>query len=306
METRKKTVILIPCLNEEQTIGKVLQDFRSELPEAELIVFDNCCTDRTAEIARNHGAVVLKEPRKGKGFVVESMLRRVNADYYVMVDGDDTYPAERVHDLLRPVIAGEADMVVGARLSQYTEGSFRPLHVAGNNLVRWVINHIFHTNITDILSGFRAFNGRVCQCVPIVSSGFEIEIEITVQMLYYRLKILEVDVPYRERPEGSESKLRTFRDGFRVLWKIFTLFRSCKPLSFFGGIGILLFILGVLAGIPPVYGFVASGYTEVRRLPLAILATGLMILAFSSTFLGIMLHAINYRILELHNVLTRS
>ena len=139
-----------------------------------------------------------------------------------------------------------------------------------------------------------------------VSSGFEIETELTIQMLFYRLRILEIQVPYRERPSGSESKLCTLPDGFRVLWKIFTLFRSCKPLSFFGGIGLFFFILGILAGIPPVYGFVASGYTEVRRLPLAVLATGLMILAFSSTFLGILLHSFNYRIVELHNIITRN
>ena len=196
-------------------------------------------------------------------------------------------------------------MVVGTRLSQYTKESFRPLHIAGNNLVRWIVNHIFHTDLKDILSGYRAFNGRISQCVPVVSSGFEVETEMTIQMLYYSLKVLEIQVPYRERPDGSESKLNTFRDGFRVLWKIFHLFRSFKPLTFFGGMGLILFVLGILTGIPPIYGFVTSGYTEIRRFPLAILATGLMILAFSSAFLGILLHSINYRFRELHNIITR-
>jgi glycosyltransferase involved in cell wall biosynthesis len=305
MAMNSKLAVLIPCYNEEQTIGKVLQDFRAVLPEAELIVFDNCCTDNTAATARTHGATVVKEPRKGKGFVVESMLRRVEADYYVMVDGDDTYPAEKVHELLAPLLVGEADMVVGARLAAYTDKSFRPLHVMGNNVVRWAINVIFDAHLSDVLSGFRAFNRRVCQCIPAVSSGFEIETELTIQMLYYNLSIREVQIPYRERPDGSESKLNTVRDGWRVVWKVFSLFRAFKPLSFFGGFGMLFFLMGGMAGIPPVYGFVESGYTEVRRFPLAILATGLMILAFSSMFLGIMLHSVNYRVRELHNIVTR-
>lgn len=306
MQTKPKIAILVPCHNEEQTIGKVLQDFRAVLPDAALVVFDNCCTDNTAAIARKNGATVSKEPRKGKGFVVESMLRKVDADYYVMVDGDDTYPAEDVHTLLAPLLAEEADMVVGARLSTYTDKSFRPLHVAGNNLIRWIINFIFDADLTDVLSGYRAFNRRVCQCIPVVSSGFEIETELTIQMLYYNLAITEVQIPYRERPNGSESKLSTFRDGWRVVWKIFSLFRAFKPLSFFGGLGALLFVAGLAAGIPPVHGFIESGYTEVTRFPLAILATGLMILAFSSTFLGILLHSINYRVRELHNIITRQ
>jgi glycosyltransferase involved in cell wall biosynthesis len=306
MKYNKKIAVLIPCLNEEKTIGKVLNDFRNELPEAELYVFDNCSTDNTANIAHQCGATVIKEARQGKGFVIESMFGRIDADYYVMVDGDDTYPADKVHDLLKPVIEGDADIAVGARLSQYTEKSFRPLHVTGNNLIRWMINNIFHADLQDILSGYRVFNKRIRQCIPVVSSGFEIETEMTVQILYYKLKILEIPVPYRERPDGSESKLHTFRDGFRVLWKIFQLFRTVKPLTFFGGLGILFFVMGILTGIPPIYGFVASGYTEVKRFPLAILATGLMILSFSSTFLGILLHSINARFHELHNIVTRN
>jgi glycosyltransferase involved in cell wall biosynthesis len=278
---KPELAILIPCYNEEITIGKVIQDFRAQLPDASVYVFDNCCIDRTADIAREHGARVISEPRKGKGYVIESMLDAVRADFYVLVDGDDTYPAERVHDLLDPVRSGEADMVVGARLTHYDDKSFRPLHMVGNRLVCNLINKIFNAELTDIMSGYRAFNRKVVQRIPVVSSGFEVETELTVQMLYYRMKIIEITVMYRGRPKGSISKLR------------------------FGGFGLVAFFLGILAGIPPIYDYIQSGYTEVRRFPLAILATGLVLLASSLVFLGIILHAVNWRFKELHNVMTR-
>ncbi|MBI5723996.1 MAG: glycosyltransferase [Planctomycetes bacterium] len=304
MEDQDKIAVLIPCHNEEQTIGKVVDDFRAHLPSAVIYVFNNCCTDRTAEIAAGRGAVVLAEPRKGKGFVIESMLSRVQADYYVMVDGDDTYSAMHVTQLLEPVMSGKADMAVGARLADFGDKSFRPLHVAGNNLVRGLINMVFGSKLTDIMSGYRAFNRKVIRCIPVVSAGFEVETEMTIQMLYYKLAVVEVQVPYRQRPEGSASKLRTFRDGFRVLWKIFSLFRAIKPLTFFGLAGLVLFALGVLAGIPPIRDYVAFGY--VYHVPLAVLATGLMLLSAGCVFLGVLLHAINWRFKELHNVLTRG
>lgn len=296
--------LLIPCHNEEATIGKVIDDFRRELPAATICVFANCCTDATAAVAAEHGAEVFLEPRKGKGFVIESMLDTVRAEYYVMVDGDDTYPAEKVHDLLAPVRTGQADMAIGARLAVYEETSFRPLHVAGNRLVRGLINLIFHAELTDILSGYRAFNRKVLRRVPVVSAGFEVETELTIQMLYYNLALTEVAVPYRTRPDGSESKLHTFRDGFRVLWKLFSLARNFKPLTFFGSAGIVFFLLGVLAGIAPVWDYIRHQY--VYHVPLAILATGLVLLAAGCVFLGIALHAINWRFKELHNVLTRQ
>lgn len=304
MKIGGRIAVLIPCHNEAAIIGKVVDDFRAQLPQADIWVFDNCCTDETAEIARRHGAKVVSEPRKGKGYVVENMFHSVEADYYVMVDGDDTYPADRVGQLLAPVMAGEADMAVAARLVRYEDKSFRPLHVAGNNLVRWLINRIFRSRLTDILSGYRAFNRRVVQQIPVVSSGFEVETELTVQMLYYRLQILEVQAPYRGRPDGSRSKLRTFRDGFRVLWKIFSLFRAIKPLTFFGGLGLVLLALGVAAGLPPALSFLADGH--VRHPSLAVLAVGLILLSAGSTFLGILLHAINWRFKELHSILVRG
>ncbi len=306
MDNNCKLAILIPCHNEEITIGKVIQDFHSKLPDASIYVFDNCCTDRTAEIARQQGAIVLPEARQGKGYVVESMLGSVNSDLYVMVDGDDTYPAEYVHALIEPVRLGKADMMVGARLGGGSGGSFRPLHLLGNKLVCSLINKIFGARLTDIMSGYRAFNRKVVQRIPIVSSGFEVETELTVQMLYYQLKIMEIEVPYRARPRASASKLQTLPDGIRVLWKIFSLFRNFKPLTFFGGTGLILLVMGIIAGVPPVYNYVHSGYAEVGNIPLAILSMGLILLASSLGFLGIILHAVNWRFKELHNVLIRN
>lgn len=303
-QSEPTVAVLIPCYNEAATVGKVIDDFSAQLPEARICVIDNNSDDDTAQIARRRGATVLFEPRQGKGFAIETMFSRVDADLMVMVDGDDTYDAASVHELLEPVRQGRADMVVAARLAQYDDSSFRALHVAGNGLVRGLINRLFGANLTDILSGYRAFNRKVCKRIPVVSAGFEVETELTIQMLYYRLRIVEVQVPYRGRPEGSESKLRTFRDGFRVLAKLFNLFRSIKPLTFFGLVAIVLFLLGLAAGLPPVIGYFQSG--RVERFPLAILATGLMILSAGSFFLGLILHSINYRLLELHNILTRG
>lgn len=188
----KKIVVLIPCLNEELTIGKVIEDFRRELPEAEIVVGDNGSTDLSAKLALAAGAVVLREPRRGKGYVVESMLAKVDADLYVMVDGDDTYPAEQVHALLQPVLEGDADMCVGARLQQFSERSFRPLHVFGNKLVRSLVNWMAGTRLTDIMSGYRAFSRRIADRVPLTAAGFEVETELTVQALFHRARIVEI------------------------------------------------------------------------------------------------------------------
>ena len=298
--------VLIPCYNEESTIGKVIDDFRRQLPSAEIFVFDNCSTDGTARIAAEHGATVLKEPRRGKGYVVDGMFARVDSDIYVMVDGDDTYPAGEVHRLIGPILAGDADMVVGARLQKHTDDSFRPLHVLGNNLVRRLVNWVAHASLTDIMSGYRAFHRRVVEKIPVISPGFEVETEMTIQMLYHRLKVIEIQVPYMQRQKGSESKLRTFRDGLRILWKIFSLFRAFKPLTFFGSVGMVFLLLGLLAGILPVRDYITNPNHYVEHVPSAILAASLVVLSFIFIFLGILLHAINWRFLELHSVLTRS
>ncbi len=306
VQVESKVAVLIPCSNEALTIGKVIDEFRHELPSAAIYVFDNCSTDGTASIAAEHRAAVIKEFRKGKGFVVESMFDKVDADVYVMVDGDDTYPASEVGKLIGPVLAGDADMVVGARLSNYASESFRPLHVFGNNLVRALVNWTGNAQLTDIMSGYRAFNRRVVERIPVVSAGFEVETEMTIQMLYYRMRVIEVQIPYRARPTGSESKLNIWHDGIRVIWKIFSLFRAFKPLTFFGALGLLLLLMGLLAGLAPLHDYIVEPGHYVRHVPLAILATGLVILSAGSFFLGILLHSLNWRFKELHNVLTRK
>jgi hypothetical protein len=222
-----------------------------------------------------------------------------------MVDGDDTYPADKVHDLLEPVFRNKADMAVGTRLSQYSDESFRAMHVFGNRLVRFMVNKIFHANLTDIMSGYRAFNHKVVQRIPIVSSGFEVETELTIQMLYYRLSIVEVPVPYRERPKGSDSKLRTLPDGVRVLWKIFSLFRNFKPLTFFGGIGILGILIAAIPAIFAARSYLGSGHIAEPHTATVILSTALFLLSSGMIALGLLLHAINWRFKELHNVMIR-
>lgn len=297
--------VMIPCWNEAQTIAKVIDGFRKELPSARIIVFDNNSTDQTVDIAARHGAEVFYESRQGKGFVIEAMFSKISADVYVMTDGDDTYPAEYVKKLIEPVLNHQCDMAVGSRLAVYADESFRPLHVFGNRLVRFCINRIMGSDLKDIMSGYRVFNRRIAETIPVISSGFEIETEITIQTLYYHRTIREVEIPYRARPCGSHSKLNTFRDGFRVLWKIFSLYRSLKPLTCFGGIGVGLFLLSLLVGYLPVRDYVVNPDHYVEHVPSAILAAGLMMLAFSFMFTGLLLHVINQRFRELHHVMTR-
>src|ERR1017187_1742069 len=213
--------ILIPCYQEEQTIGKVIADFQRALPHAQVYVYDNNCTDRTAEIARQAGAVVRREKRQGKGFVVASMFEQVDADILVMVDGDDTYEAEAVGALLAPILKGDADMTVAVRQHAYAEKSFRPFHLLGNRLICGIINRAFGSKISDIFSGYRAFTREAAAQIPITAAGFDVETELTLQALYRGLVITEIVAPYRARPEGSFSKLRTVSDGLLVLLKLF-------------------------------------------------------------------------------------
>ena len=296
INNKAKIVILIPCLNEEITIGKVIHDFQDAIPEAKIIVFDNNSTDRTAAIARECGAEVIPESRLGKGHVVASMFRKVDADYYVIVDGDDTYSAEHVRKLLEPVMKEQADMAVAVRLAEYTATSFRPLHVFGNNLVRRLVNWIFKSNLSDIMSGYRAFSRELVQSIPILSSGFEVETEMTIRILDYGFRIKEVPLPYRERPEGSVSKLRTFHDGFRVLAEIARIAKAYKPFTFFGGIGLAFILAGGISGIWVILDYLEDEY--VNKVPTAILATGFMLLGFGSMGIGILLNTISYRFRE--------
>ena len=296
INNKAKIVILIPCLNEEITIGKVIHDFQDAVPEAKIIVFDNNSTDRTVAIARECGAEVIQESRRGKGHVMASMFRKVDADYYVIVDGDDTYSAEHVRKLLEPVMKEQADMAVAVRLAEYTATSFRPLHVFGNNMVRRLVNWIFKSNLSDIMSGYRAYSRELVQSIPILSSGFEVETEMTIRILDYGFRIKEVPLPYRERPEGSVSKLRTFHDGFRVLAEIAKIAKAYKPFTFFGCIGLAFILAGGISGIWVILDYLEDEY--VNKVPTAMLATGFMLLGFGSMGIGILLNTISYRFRE--------
>lgn len=299
-----RIALLVPCYNEELTIGNVIASFREQLPAAAIYVFDNNSRDATAEIARVGGAQVIPVRRQGKGNVVRAMLSKINADVYVMVDGDDTYSAQHVHCLIQPVLDGKVDMAVGARLEGHDDGAFRPLHEFGNRLFCWLVNSIFGANLRDVLSGYRVFNNAVAKALPIVSSGFEVEAEMTIQCLYYDFTIEEFDVPYRARPDGSSSKLNTFRDGVRILAKIFHLLRAYKPLTFFGGFGIVALLIAVALGtvgwskMSPSLAELAAFITVLRDI--FVLFGGV----FIST--GVILHTVNYRIKELHSVLAKE
>ena len=291
--------VLVPCYNEEKTIKKVIQDFQRELPTAQIYVFDNNSTDNSLKFAQETNAIVIKEKRQGKGFVIQSMLKKVLADVYIMVDADDTYPAERVHDLLSPLFDEEADMVVGQRLSDYSENAFPPLHYSGNKIICNLINGIFKSNLKDPMSGYRAFSREVVRELPVVASGFDVETEMTLQMLYRNFKIIEVEIPYRERPEGSVSKLNTFKDGFKVLYKILSIMQAYKPLTFFGGIGLILIVLGLAVGSYVINEFAL--YQYIYSVPKAILAVGLVLSGLLTIIVGIVLHSLNFRLLELSN-----
>lgn len=293
--------VLIPCFQEQQTIGKVIADFRRVLPQARVFVYDNNCTDATAEIARQAGAVVRREKRQGKGFVVASMFNEVDADILVMVDGDDTYEAEAVGALLEPVLKGDADMTVATRLHTYGNKSFRPFHLFGNKLVCAAINWMFGSKISDIFSGYRAFTREAAAQIPITAAGFDVETELTLQALYRGLVIKEIVAPYRARPEGSFSKLRTFSDGFAVMLRLFLILKSYKPLTFFGLCSLGLALLGLAAGTRPVYEYVTKSF--VYAVPSAILAASLILLAFLSLGLGLILNSTNLRLLELERLL---
>lgn len=299
--------ILIPCYNEEQTIGKVIDDFKKELPDAKVYVYDNNSKDKTAEIAALHGAIVEKEPRQGKGNVVRSMFLNIDADYYVMVDGDDTYPAEFVHNLLKPLINKEADMVIGDRLSNgsYFNENKRPLHDFGNNLVKNIINKLYKSRINDIMTGYRAFNKFFVKSFPAMSPGFEIETELTIHTLDKRFLVKEIAIDYRDRPEGSFSKLSTIKDGYKVLKTIFNLFKDYKPLVFFVIWSAFFMLLGLLVGLPVIFEFIKTNY--VSKLPSAVLAMGCILLAIISLSCGLILDTVvsntrkQYE-LELHRI----
>jgi glycosyltransferase involved in cell wall biosynthesis len=274
------------------------------LPDADIYVYDNNCTDATARIAEEAGAIVRREKRQGKGFVVASIFEQVDADILVMVDGDDTYDAKSVGLLLEPIIRGDADTTVACRLVDYGDKSFRNFHLLGNRIVCAMINKMFKTNISDIFSGYRAFSREAAAQIPITARGFDVETELTLQALYRGLVLKEVQAPYGVRPEGSFSKLRTGADGLAVLLRLFLMLKSYKPLTFFGICSLGLSGLALAAGALPVYEYFTERY--VHTVPRAVLAASLVLLAFLSFSLGLILNSINLRLLELEKLITKK
>ncbi len=254
--TEGKIAVLIPCYNEARTIEKVVKDFRAALPQADIYVYDNNSTDGSGELARAAGAIVRNEYKQGKGNVLSSMFRDIDADCYIITDGDDTYPAESAPQMARIILEKKADMVIGDRLNTtyFTENK-RPFHDFGNKLVRWLVNHLFRGDLQDIMTGYRALNRRFVKEYPLLSKGFEIETEMSLFALDGNYLVREVEVAYRDRPDGSESKLNTFSDGWRVLKMIVMLFRDYKPFLFFGILAAIAFILGTLLFIPILHEF---------------------------------------------------
>ncbi len=284
-----KIAVLIPCYNEELTVKKVVEDFRKELPDADIYVYNNNSTDKTVELAKEAGAIVRNEYKQGKGNVVKTMFEEVEADIYVLVDGDDTYPASSVHDLITLVEQGKADMAVGDRLSNgtYKKENKRTFHNFGNILVKNAINLSFNSDLNDIMTGYRAFSKKMVKNLPITTKKFEVETEMTLQALDKNFIIKEIPIEYRDRPNGSSSKLNTISDGIKVIKEIIRLFKDYKPLKFFMIIALILFILGLIVGLPVIIEFIKTKY--ITKVPSAILATGLILLAVIFGQCGIIL-----------------
>ena len=284
--------VLVPCYNEAVTIEKVVRDFREALPEATVYVYDNNSTDGTAELAAAAGAVVRRESRQGKGNVVRSMFRDVDAEVYLMVDGDDTYPASAAGELVAPIAADEADMTVGDRLSNgsYGKENDRPFHGFGNDLVRWLIRLIYGYSFDDVMTGYRAFSRAFVKTMPVMSAGFQVETEISIWAVDRRWRVADVPVDYRDRPEGSVSKLSTVGDGMLVLAAIASLFRDYRPMAFFGWLSLVLVALGLLAGLPVVGDWLETGL--VPRLPSAVLAIALVLCGALSATAGLILDTV--------------
>ena len=278
--------VLVPCFDEEAAIGRVVRDFRAALPTARIYVYDNNSRDRTVEVARAAGAIVRREPLQGKGNVVRRMFAEIEADVYVLVDGDDTYDAASAAALVRALADEGADMVNAARVSTEV-AAYRPGHRFGNLLLTGMVARIFGDRVADMLSGYRIFSRRFVKSFPALSEGFEIETELTVHALELRMPMVQVDTPYKERPEGSVSKLRTFRDGFRILWTIARLLQRERPLQVFATIGALLAITSLAFAFPLLPTWLETGL--VPRFPTAILASAMMLLAFVSAFTGLLL-----------------
>lgn len=284
--------VIIPCYNEEPTVAKVVADFRAALPGAAVYVYDNNSSDRTAELARAAGAIVRREPRQGKGNVVRQMFRDIDAGCYLMVDGDDTYPAEAAPQLCAPVLADEADMTVGDRLTNgtYAEENKRAFHGFGNDLVRAMIKWIYGFSFGDVMTGYRAMSRPFAKTFPVLSQGFQIETELSIHAVDRRWRIADVPIAYRDRPEGSVSKLDTVGDGVRVLAMIGSLFKDYRPLKFFSLVALVFLVLGLVPGVSVVIEFLRTGL--VPRLPTAVLAVALVFLCGLSFATGLILDTV--------------
>lgn len=298
----KKIAVLIPCYNESKTISKVVSDYRSILPDADIFVYDNNSSDDTDKIALEAGAIVRYEYRQGKGNVIRSMFRDIDADCYLMIDGDDTYPAENAREMCDFVLEKGVDMVIGDRLSStYFEENKRPFHNFGNTLVRNLINWLFHANVKDIMTGYRAFSRPFVKHFPVLSHGFEIETEMTIHALDKNFMLQEVPVQYRDRPVGSESKLNTFSDGFKVLLTIVKMLRDYRPLFFFSIIACLFLVIALAFFTPVLLEYLETGL--VPRFPTLIASGMLALLGFMFYFCGLVLDAITKKHRQLFELL---
>lgn len=286
-----KIAVLVPCFNESKTIAKVVKDWKQAIPEAIIYVYDNNSVDNTAEVARNSGAVVYYEYQQGKGNVIRRMFREIDAECYIMVDGDDTYPAEYGREMAEKVLKHKVDMVVGDRLSStYFLENKRPFHNFGNSLVRGSINRLFGCNIQDIMTGYRAFSYQFVKSFPVLSKGFEIETEMTIHAVDKNMLVENVVIEYRDRPEGSESKLNTYSDGIKVLRTIVRLYKNYRPFGFFGGIALVLMLLSVAMFCPILWKFIKTGL--VPNFPTLIVSGFIALAAIVSLFSGLLLTTI--------------
>ncbi len=285
-----RIAVIIPCYNEEIAIAGVVSDFQKHLPEAQLYVFDNGSTDHTVEEARRAGAVVLWEKRRGKGYVISAMFRRVEADVYVMVDGDGTYPADQAKALIAPIISGEADMVVGSRLHPDSRSAFKLPNLLGNWVFRSMLNSFFNVHVTDLLSGYRAMNRQLIKSLPFLSHGFESETELTIKCIERGYRIQEIPVNLMPRPAGSRSKIHPFLDTVLIVRTILGLVRDYKPLTAFGLMGLVSIVVGLIPGLSVIQEYVATGH--ILRIPSAILAAGAMIAGLLLVFVGLVLHSL--------------
>lgn len=291
VEPMEKIAVLIPCYNEEKTIKKVVRDWKKELPEATIYVYNNNSTDRTAEIAKEAGAVVRDEYQQGKGNVIRRMFREIDAQCYVMIDGDDTYPAEFGREMVDKVLERKVDMVVGDRLSStYFEENKRPFHNFGNSLVRGTINRLFRSNIRDIMTGYRAFSYQFVKTFPVLSKGFEIETEMSIHAVYKNMLVENVIIDYRDRPDGSESKLNTYSDGAKVLKTIMGLYKNYKPMQFFGLLAAILMIIALAMFMPVFVVYLKTGL--VPNFPTLIVSGFIAMAALQSFFAGLVLSTI--------------